>query len=118
MIRDMRRTYVSDNELEIRSNDTQAQCWKRKRPVRIAFALHGSKGKGNHIGPGTETHDTLVGDFVLDQRGDSVCEQAHYDHWQHVHAGHEGVVSKLSLEVECYPEREHWEAKEAKRQDE
>lgn len=107
-------TYVGDDELEICPEDAQRQGRKRESPVRVARPLHSSKNESNNIGPCADAHDALVRDLVLDHRADDIGQNSDNDHRQHVHAGHESIVAKNSLEVECNPEGECWEAEKTK----
>lgn len=77
------------------------------------MSLYSSKSESGNVGTCANAHDALVGDLVLDQCSDCVGQQSDNDHGQHVHTSHEGVVAKLFLEVERYPEGKHREAEKA-----
>lgn len=77
-------THIRDNELEVRTNNTQTECGERKSPIRIAVSLHCSEYESGEVCTCTNAYEQFVGDFVLDQGSYDVRCYSTDDHRQHV----------------------------------
>lgn len=68
------KTHVCDDELEVRSHNTQAQRREGKRPVGVSMSLHCRKNEGDDICYCAKAHDELIRHLVLNERCHKIRE--------------------------------------------